>query len=828
MRVFTRITLVALAFVVLGVVALWLALPSLNDRTTSGELELSVLDAPVRVVRDAQGVPYIYAETLQDAFRAQGFVAGQDRLFQLETAKRAATGRLAEALGAGDDDVILNLDREARTIGFRRIAEQQSAILNPQSRMALRSYLEGLNTYIQTRSDTHPMEFSLAGFEPEVWSETDLLAVGYFLAWGSAANFDGELIAHRVIAEIGEERFAEIAPLVINPDDAASSQASSEQELARWSGDTAPLPQWTQGGWRERGHGGSNNWAISGAKAGTPAAIVTNDPHLDSRNLPGPWHPVGLITPDMRVVGVSAGLPGVVIGRNQTIAFGVTNAYADAIDLYVETIDPDNPANYLEGETSVPFETVTETIWIKDEAEPNSIRGEQMVVRSTRRGPVITDQPRENAGEAVLSMRWASVEYMHGDLGLERLMMANTIEEALDAIEASRIVSLNFVVGDANGRVARRASGAAPIRLQGDGMAPFPVTDGTDNWGGRIPAADMPGEVDPERGWTGTANHMTAPADFPYVYTSYASPAFRYRRMSELFAEGSVSAEQSWAAQYDTLNVFARDNAPILAEALLASDDETLREFGDILQSWDHHDETDAVAPTIYQETIRQLAQLTFVDELGEEASAAYLSNWYVWQERFASMLQAGSSPWFDDTRTPETEDLTALIVRAAGLANERLTSDYGADRAGWAWGEVHTVSFQSPLRQTGLAGWLTGNRELAMPGSGETLLRALYPYDAPYGTRWFASLRMTADLNDPDKVRAVLPGGVVGRTFHGNLGDQTDAWMNPETQSYWWFSDSAIEANTEATLQLLPGEDAPDPAAERDAAAPSTAETEQ
>lgn len=806
MRRALRALIVIVLIVVLAAGALWLVLPSWTDRQVSGELEIPALEAPVRVVRDANAMPYIYAENLQDALTAQGFVAGQDRLFQLEMARRAATGRLAEVLGAGPDDAVLKLDREARVIGFYRIANRQEEILTRSSRLALRAYLEGLNTYIKDHADTHPIEFGLAGFEPQLWTTTELLAVAYFLGWNSAANFDGEIIAQQVINAVGAEKFAEIAPLVTNPDDeeplAADTAATS---AARWQGPTAQLAEWTKRGWREQGHGGSNNWAMSGAKAGTKAAIVTNDPHLDSRSLPGPWHPIAIITPEHRVVGVSAGLPGITIGRNEHIAFGVTNAYADAIDLYAETLDPENPENYLEGETSIPFERISEIIDIKDESAANGLRQERLIVRATKRGPLITDHQERGTGEAHLSVRWASAEYMDGDLGLDGLMLATTIEEALEAISRTRVVSLNFIVGDVSGRVARRASGVAPIRLRGDGMAPFPVTTSEDNWGERIPANEMPGEVDPARGWTGTANHMTAPRDYPYTYTTYASPPYRYRRMRELFAAEQVSADDAWAAQYDVTNVYARELAPIFAGALTEAEDGELRELGQELAAWNHRDDADAVEPTLFQETARQLAQLTFEDELGPDATAAYLSNWYVWQNRFEVMVRDGTSPWFDDTRTPENEDLAALIRKAGAAALERLKADYGPDRSNWAWGKVHTITFQGPLRQNGFIGDLNGNRTVPMPGSGETLLRALYPYDDPYGSKWFASLRMTADLNDSEKVRAVLPGGVVGRSFNPHLNDQTDAWLDADNETYWWFSDEAIKANTETTLTLNP-----------------------
>ena len=806
MRVVTGIVLGMGATLAIGLAILWGLLPYLNDRQTGGVLALEGLDAEVRVLRDDLGVPYIYADTLSDALRAQGFVAGQDRLFQLETAKRAATGRLAEVFGAGPDEAVLDLDREARVIGFHRLAARQADRLAPASMEILAAYLGGLNAYIETRAETHPVEFRLAGFEPESWTVEDLLAVIFFLGWSSSANFDAELIAHDILTAHGEAVFDEIAPLVVNPDDPDPGRPAALIEAGlRWTGETEPAARWAGSGWSAAGMGGSNNWAMSGAKAGAEAAVVTNDPHLDSRILPGPWHPVGLIMPDRRIVGVSAGLPGIIIGRSQDIALGVTNAYADTVDFYVETLDPEDRSRYLEGERSIALETRMETIRVKDGDAEGGVREVLLPVRFTRRGPVISDPGGPASSEAVLTLRWAAAEYMSDTLGLEALLNARNVDEALDAINEVRIISLNFVVGDREGRIARRASGAAPIRLRGDGRSPFPVTNGQDNWAGPIPPHEMPGERDPERGWTGSANHYTAPADFPYVYTSFASPAYRYRRMQTLFSAPVVDAEAAWAAQYDAVNVFARDIAPVFAAALAGSDDRELRDLGARLDAWDHEDAADRVEPTLFQETVRQLARLTFEDELGAETAEAYLSNWYVWQERFDAMVQEGRSDWFDDVTTPQMEDRDSLIRRAGRAALDRLEADYGADRAAWRWGAVHRMEFTGPLRRDGFVGALTGNRSVAVAGSGETLLRALYPFHEPFAPQWSASLRMTADLNDPDKIRAVLPGGVVGRTFNPHLADQTEAWLSPQSETYWWFSDAAIRAAARTEMRLSP-----------------------
>jgi penicillin amidase len=803
MRIVMGVGLGLAATLAIGSAILWGLAPYLNDRQTSGALPLDGLADEVRVLRDDLGVPYIYAQTLPDALRAQGFVAGQDRLFQLETAKRAAAGRLAEVFGAGPDEAVADLDREARVIGFHRLGRRQADQLAPRSAEIVDAYLAGLNAYIETREETHPLEFRLAGFQPEPWTRADLLAVMYFLGWASSANFEAELIAQEILSAHGPELFSEIAPLVVNPDAGGPPDGLVNEAALRRTGVAAPPPAWAGPGWSAAGLGGSNNWAMSGSKAGAEAAVVTNDPHLDSRILPGPWHPVGLITPELRIVGVSAGMPGVIIGRSDHIALGVTNAYADTVDLYVETVDPRDPGRYLEGEQSLPFETVTETLRIKDDAAETGFREEALRVRFTRRGPVIS----EPAGteDSVLTLRWAAAEYMGDELGIDALLRARDVDEALEAIAKVRIVSLNFVVGDTQGRIARRASGAAPIRVRGDGMAPFPVTDEIDNWAGPIPPEDMPGEVDPARGWTGSANHYTAPADFPYVYTSFASPDYRYRRMQALFDGAPVDAEAAWAAQYDTVNLFARGLAPIFAAALAQAEDPEVRQLGAQLAAWDHRDEADGIEPTLFQELVRQTARLTFQDELGAELAGRYLSNWYVWQQRFDAMVREGGSSWFDDVTTPQVETRDDLVRRAGHAALDRLSQDHSEDRDSWRWGAVHRMEFTGPLRREGLVGRLTGNRSLAMSGSGETLLRALYPYHEPFAPQWSASLRMTADLNDPDKIRAVLPGGVVGRTFNPHLADQTEAWASEAPRTYWWFSDAAIRTHARTQLVLTP-----------------------
>ncbi len=800
-----------IVLVVLGVaagVALRLVAPRLNTYTVSGALVLPALDQPVTVRRDEKGMPYITAQTLQDALVAQGFVTGQDRLFQMEAARRAASGRLSEVFG----DATRQMDVEARVIGFRRLAEAQVDLLAPAPRARLAAYVDGLNAVVAGPRNQHPLEMRLLGLEPEPFTPVDIVAIAYLAAWGNAANFNAELVMQAIIDKVGVEQAGDLAPLVINPDvEPVRAAAPRDPYRAR---DHAQLDLDLTGSvfgaaTPRPAAGGSNNWASDGRRSGAGAAVVANDPHLDPRSLPGFWHPIGIATPNLRVVGVSGSYPGVLVGRNQDIAFGVTNAYGDMIDLYIERPDPADPRRYLEGETSRAFAIRTETLSIKDETAPDGLRQEQITIRSTRRGPVISDHGlTAGASDALVSLRWAAAEAATPDFGVDEIWLAKSVDEALRTVERTKVIALNVVVGDATGRIGRRASGAVPIRVRGDGSAPLAVIDSADAWDGFISGADMPGEIDPPGGWTGTANHYTATPDLEPVYSTYTSASYRYRRMKMLFdGDHALGPEELGAAQYDVFNVLAMQMTPLLLAAW--GDDPETAEFADILASWSYEDRIDSPAPTIFQAVQRAYARAIVEDELGPDLARQYLDVWYLWQERIGAMTQAGVSPWFDDMRTPETETRDDLMRRAAAEARAELTQLYGPSPAAWDWGKVHQARFQGPLRQTGLAGRLTGAQAHPKPGSGETLDRALYLFSEPYDPRWMASMRMVADLADTEKVAAVLGGGVTGRTFHPHLDDQLEPWMSG-APSYWWFSEDAIAANTRSTLTLTPTGDAP------------------
>jgi penicillin amidase len=795
---------IGLALVIIVVIAIVVIFPRLNQFQREGEIVLAGLKAPVKVIRDEKGMAYIYAENEDDLLRAQGFVTAQDRMFQMQLIRLLATGRISELVGEKGK----NADITMRTIGFYRQAQRHGKILNDRNRRFFQSYLDGVNAFIKNGSDL-PLEFKLAGIKPETWTIADSLAVAYFMGWNSAANLQTEIIAQMLVEKLGPDRAREIFPLNINPDDPTTTERGSKSSMRperlnlNLMGDQKLMA--LLGPENQTLRAGSNNWVVGPTLSPSGKPIVANDPHLDSRILPGPWYPTGLITPAWRAVGVTIpGLPGMTIGRTDRIALGVTNSYGDAQDLYVEAIDPKNPGNYLEGQRSVPFQTLEETLRIKDKKAPQGFREERLMIRLTKRGPVVSDVLPGLKTDKVITVRWSPFETMGASMGLDQVLKARSASEVQEALRETTAVMLNFVFADVDGHFGWQTSGRLPIRSHGDGTVPVLVTDDRDNWTGWIPLEKMPQLYDPPRGWVGTCNHKTVLDAYPYYYSSYFSPSYRYRRLMQLLDKpGKKSVDDHWQFQRDTLNLMAREVAPVMAKALLAHKD--TEAMGKILSKWDCQDSADQPAPAIFQAVYRKFALAVFQDELGEDLVQLMLADWYFWEERLAKMVREGDSPWFDDQGTPaKRETMKDLFYRAALEAGQELSSQYGTSPEDWRWSKIHQLEFLSPIRQEGAGKGLLGGGSHPMGGSGETLYRAAFDFKKPFGVKWSASLRMVADLGDDDKVLAVLPGGVSGRLFDRHYKGQIEPFMKGEKR-YWWFSDREIKNHAQTQLLLTP-----------------------
>lgn len=802
-----RVRLLAFVAVLLVATLLalaWLASGAARGPRVDGGLRFAGLKQPVQVLRDGNGIPYIFAANLPDLIRAQGFVVAQSRLFQLEAYRALALGRLAEAIGERG----LPNDREMRRIGLKRNADRHARRLAPSAREFLGWYAEGLNAYIGDHAEDHPLELKLAGFHTAPWTVEDLVAVLHFVNLSQAANYKSELIAQRLIDTLGVEKARELFPLNRNPDrarpvaetsgtshamvlDLAATNRTLFAQVGTSPAPASPIAM------------GSNNWAIAPARSASGAAVVVNDPHLDARLLPGIWMPVGLFCPEVRAVGAALpALPGILVGRNAQVAFGVTNAYGDSQDLFIEQLAPGRPDHYIDGDVARPFEVVREIIRVKDKAAPGGFREETLEVRRTARGPVISEAPLGPARDRVLVLRTAAAELPGGEIGIDRLLVAQDAAAVDRAVQDIDVMYFNFVFADKAGVIGHRASGRVPIRRSGQGIHPKPVLP-EDDWNGFIAPERMPGQMAPARGWIATANHDNRPDAYPYDYSSFFSPPYRVERIGQVLdgARGMTTDRQRDLLA-DARNLQAARLLPAVLEALRG--DAELADIAAILAAWDGVDRADAPAPLIYQSLYQRIAYETFVDELGEELARAWLRSWYDWQERFDALVRTPDASWFDDRRTPKVETLPDIIRRAGRAVRAELAARHGADPGAWRWGAEHRIHFDSPLRRTGFGRDWLGRAPMAMAGSGETVLRARTHFMEGFDVAFFASMRLVADLGDDAKVEAVVSGGVVDRQFHPYQKNQLEAWASGGLLP-WWFERGRIEAHARSRQRLEP-----------------------
>ncbi|MDD5169098.1 MAG: penicillin acylase family protein, partial [Syntrophales bacterium] len=491
-------------------------------------------------------------------------------------------------------------------------------------------------------------------------------------------------------------------------------------------------------------------------------------------------------------------------GRTDHVAFGMTNSYGDAQDLFIETVDPAAPDRYLEGGKSLPFTILTETLKIKDKDAPGGFREERITIRQTKRGPIVSGVLKGLHSANVLTLRWSPFETMGPSLGLEQLLKARKIDDIREGLRHVTTIMLNYVYADKDGNFGWQTTGRLPIRARGNGITPFKVTDDRDDWSGWIPFEKMPQSVNPARGWIGTCNHYTVPCNYPFYYTSHASPSFRYRRLVELIDKpGKKIVEDHWRFQRDAVNIMARQIGPLMAKALSTHGD--TEALGRILSGWDYTDDPDKAAPAVFQAVYRQFFFAVYQDELGISLASLLADDVYFWQESLLKAVLAGESPWFDDVSTPSVKETRDELFHRAGLAALREMGPlYGSDPASWTWGRMHRLTFVSPIRREGFGSGILGGGSHAMGGSQETIYRASYDYIKPFDVTVSASLRMVVDLEDSEKILAVLPGGISGRLFDPHYKDQIEPFMNGEIR-YWWFSEKEIREHARGKLHLLP-----------------------
>lgn len=773
-----------------------------------GRLSLDCLDQPVEIVRDKHGIPHIYAQNEPDLWRAQGFVHAQDRLWQMEQNRRTAHGRLSELFGPP----ALDADRFSRIVGFRRAAEAELATLDEATLATLEQYCQGINGYIRSRPGQLAAEFNLLRRQPEEWTPLDVVAFSKVMAWSLSINWESELIRLQMAGQLDPTLAADLEPDYpgVNPVVAEGAGSQESLRMLHTAGlllnEYAQVKEWIG----PQGMGqGSNAWVVSGEKTTSGRTILCNDPHL-AISMPGVWYENHLSCPAVEVSGVTfAGAPGVIIGHNQQIAWGVTNAFPDVQDLYIERPHPDDPHRFeYDGEWE-PATVLREEIFLRNRTRPHV---EEVVI--TRHGPLLSGLVGEITATP-LALRW--IGHQPGQLVRAILQMNRAQDwDAFDAALADwSAPSQNFVFADQAGNIAYRLTGAIPIRASGFGLVPAPGWSSAYEWTGTIPDAELPRLWNPPSGTIVTANNKITGDDYPYVLSFEMLPGWRARRIEEMLAQKKkLSLRDMEQIQMDQTSLYAEALTPLLTSHL--SDDPYVRVAVRMLEDWGYRMDQESPAALVFHYTLLHLLDMTFGQKLGPAArgflggstSPLFLINGFKLraETRLLEILQQEeASVWYTDPASKRRRSREELIEEALKLAVQRLRKEVNATPRKWAWGRMHQIKYNHPLGSAPVLGWFFNRGPYPIGGDGTTPNQTSYAPELPPGlAQVVASYRQIFDVGHWDAAQSVITSGQSGHPVSRTYTDQIPMWLEGTYHKMPW-TRQAVEEAGQHRLQLLP-----------------------
>ncbi|MFE0173747.1 penicillin acylase family protein [Streptomyces sp. NPDC059002] len=862
---------------------------------TKGTIKLDGLSGPVDVKRDGNGIPQIYAESDADLFMAQGYVQAQDRFWEMDVRRHMTSGRLSEMFGKSQ----VKNDEFLRTLGWHRVAKKEyDSKLSPETKKYLQAYAKGVNAYLEGKDGKDiSVEYAALGFEndyaPQEWTPVDSVAWLKAMAWDLRGNMQDEIDRSLMTSRLGPEQIKDLYPKypfkrnkpIVQ--EGAYNSVTKEYDAKGTStqtgtggtagtglagGTQAPAGMQSQlSGLSDvlddvpailgpNGNGiGSNSWVVSGEHTITGKPLLANDPHL-APQLPSVWYQMGLHCRSVSskcqydVSGYTfSGMPGVVIGHNDQIAWGMTNLGADVTDLYLEKFTGDG---YQYDEKVLPFKTREEVIKVAGGKE------KKITVRETNNGPLISDRDDElvkvgkkagvdtaapDRGDGYgVALRWTALTPGKSMDAVFELNKAKDFTEFRKAAASFEVPSQNLIYADREGHIGYQAPGKIPVRGKGDGSLPAPGWDPEYRWTGYIPQDALPYEYDPKRGYIVTANQAVIDKDkYPYQLTADWGYGARSQRIDDLIQSkikngGKISTEDMRLMQMDNSSEIAK----LLVPKLLKIDikDKYVREAQKLLEGWDYTQDADSAAAAYFNSVWRSILKLAFgnklpkelrvkgqclnvepagntgpadegkkVRECGErDADSAQPDGGDRYYEVVRKIIDDETNDWWKSpgTRTDEeTKTRDQLFKRAMEDARWDLTAKLGKDVDTWSWGRLHRLTLKNQTLGTEGPGWLQFvlNRGPWNLGGGEAAVNATgWNAAGGYGVVWVPSMRMVVNLKDLDKSKWINLTGASGHAYNAHYTDQTDKWAKGELLP-WAYSKKAVDGSTSDTLVLRP-----------------------
>ena len=670
-----------------------------------------------------------------------------------------------------------------------------------------------------------------ADYEPEPWQPLHSLTWGKVMAWDLGGNMDGEIEKSLLLGSLTPEQVAELVPpypedkpVIVPGFQASASQATGPVFPDNQVKDISLLSQTVKNKFDlldkvlgARGIGiGSNSWAVSGDRTATGKPLLANDPHLAAQ-MPAIWYEVGLHCIEQgdgcpyMVRGFSfAGVPGVIIGHNENIAWGFTNVGPDVQDLYIEKINPENPNQYEVNGQWVDMELVQEIIHLPGGGE------EPLTVRYTRHGPVISDTTylQEDFAAAAgvdlpeyyaLALRWTAFEPNQLFRAIWQFNRAANWDEFREGTRDFTAPAQNLLYADVEGNIGYQMPGSIPIRAKGDGSIPVPGWTDEYEWIGYIPFEEQPFSFNPPDGYIVTANNSVADADYPYLIATVFAHGYRAQRIVDMIeqAPGPIDSAYIQKMQGDNLDLNAESLVPILLQIPVGIENEAYR---DLLAEWDYQTHMDSPGAALFEVFWKNLLELTFLDELPEGTEPGGGARWF---EVFADLVEKPDDPWWDIPTTTPVENRDFIFNMAFAAAVDEISGSLGNDAEKWTWGDLHTLDLvNQSLGSSGVAVIdALFNRGGFRISGGSAIVNATgwdATKDGPYAVRSLPSMRMVVDLSELSNSLTIHTTGQSGHAYHAHYADMTEPWRQIQYKSMLWDREQ-IENEASAKLELVP-----------------------
>jgi len=826
-RLWPRIALglvLAVLMIVAGAAAYFYSIARSAVPQLDGNVSVAGISSPVDVIRDRHGVPTIDANSLDDLFFAQGYVTAQDRLWQMDIMRRFAAGDMSEIAGPA----LLKHDREQRILGLRNAAEKAVAALSARDRSYFEAYTRGVNAFIDSHRDNLPIEFRLMGYKPRRWVAEDSMVIGARLIQDlNHGTYVCALEREKILAKLGPEltadlyvntswhdrppsakthRIEELKPQDKNDEDDDEMKGSDSNIASRSPGFGAAFASHIPA--RPELVPGSNNWVVSGAHTTTGKPMLSNDMHLNHQ-MPNLWYEAHLHSDNYDVIGVTLpGLPFVIVGHNQRIAWGFTNVGPTVEDLFIEEFN--DQGKY---KTTPLSKKDPSSQWREPEhrEEVIHVKGQSDVridVVVTRHGPIITDLI---SGEIRrIALKWTLYDSLHNPFF--DVDSAQNWDEFLKALATWDSPAQNAVYADVDGHIGYHATAHVPIRKSGDGSLPVSGADDDHEWTGSIPFDKLPNVYDPPEGILATANGRVTPNKYPYSVSTEWDAPWRTERIYRVLESGKkFSAADMLSLQTDVYSAFDRFCAERFVYALDQKKNLSKRaqQARDLMRDWDGRLTTDSAAATIENRAQTELRRLILEPKLGPAAKeapaksgdttamqdSAALSwkdyHWFMSSVWLENILTRQPKRWLPDNYS-DYDALLAAAVEAAVSA-----TDAPQELAQWRWGKFAPINIDHPvLSRLPFIGRWTGPG-LNDQSGGSFTIKQVHRTFGP-------SERYTADLSNLDQSTLNTVTGQGGNFLSPYYMDQWKAWYEGTT-FLLPFSQQAVTAAKQHELRLSP-----------------------